>query len=61
MISKHDTNGEKNANKTESGKNNHSGGLTGLVNGVNSSNGKGNGTSSVRASTVYDICHPLVM
>lgn len=62
IITKNDTS-EKNVNSTENGKNNHGGGLTSLVNGVNNSNGKGNGngTSSVRASTVYDICHPLVM
>lgn len=56
IVTKNDTN----VNNIENGKNNHSGGLTGLVvNGVNNSNGKG--TTSVRASTVYDICHPLVM
>lgn len=37
-------------------KNNHSG-LMINSNGV----GNSNGTSSVRASSVYDICHPLVM
>jgi hypothetical protein len=26
-----------------------------------SNNNSGNGTSNVRASTIYDICHPLVM
>lgn len=59
MVTKNDV-GEKNVNSCEGSKNNHSGGLTSLV--VNGSNGMGNGNgSSVRASTVYDICHPLVM
>lgn len=43
-------------NVNSESKNNHSG-LMINSNGVGSSNGK----SSVRASSVYDICHPLVM
>lgn len=43
-------------NVNSENKNNH-GGLVVNNNGV----GNSNGTSSVRASSVYDICHPLVM
>lgn len=52
------TSGGDNVNSSEN-KNNHTGGLVVVVN--NNGMGNSNGTSSVRASSVYDICHPLVM